>query len=252
MDYKDADRADLRVISGDNVRVLADGRRPSYHPTAREVGRAETFVFVVGPDVVARSGIRTLVDGQSGLTVVGDSGPGRELPATIAVLRPDVLLLHAARHRDDTTRLARAAPGVRLVIIGSDSIGEHVLMEDGVAALLPSSATPEQVVAAVRMAAAGYVLIGESLRAAIGGVVKQSVEEDERRQTTAGLTERECEVLVLMAKGMSNAEIAMALTVSEHTVKSHVQKLLAKLRLRNRVEAVIFAFESGLRDRRTA
>lgn len=248
MDTKDT----LRVIAGDNVRSMADGRRTGYLPGARETGRAETFVFVVGPDVVARGGIRALVEEQSGLTVVGDSGPGREVPATIAVLRPDVLLLHAVRHRDDTTSLARAVPGVRLVIIGSDAIGEHVLMEDGVAALLPSSATPEQVVAAVRMAAAGYVLIGESLREAIGGVVRKSVEDDERRETTAGLTERECEVLVLMAKGMSNAEIAMALTVSEHTVKSHVQKLLAKLRLRNRVEAVIFAFESGLRDRRSA
>ncbi len=248
MDTKDT----LRVIAGGNAGARPDGRRTGYLPGARDTADADTLVFVVGPDVVARSGIRALLEVQKDVVVVGDSGPGREVPATIAVLRPDVLLLHAVRHRDDTTRLARAVPGVRLVIIGSDGIGEHVLMEDGVAALLPSSATPEQVVAAVRMAAAGYVLIGESLREAIGGVVKQSVEDDERRQTTAGLTERECEVLVLMAKGMSNAEIAMALTVSEHTVKSHVQRLLAKLRLRNRVEAVIFAFESGLRDRRTA
>jgi DNA-binding NarL/FixJ family response regulator len=113
-------------------------------------------------------------------------------------------------------------------------------MDSSVCGQLPACASPEEVVAAVRMAAAGYLLTRTSHGALGNGSDGRAI------AISRGLTEREYDVLSLVAKGMSNAEIASSLTLSEHTVKSHVQNMLGKLRLRNRVHAVIYAFDSGI------
>jgi len=208
----------LRAVSGRSLRVL---RRPDpgYEPPTDDE-----------PDL----GVRVVV--------VGDRRPGPGVGSAIMAWNPDVLLLHGLCGTEAVPMLAearRASQTLRVLAIGAR--GELSTMDAGpdVCGLLPASATPEEVVAAVRMAAAGYVLSRCP--------VPRGPQRDGRAAAIAvGLTEREIDVLTLVAQGMSNAEIATALTLSEHTVKSHMQNLLGKLKLRNRIHAVIYAFDTGL------
>jgi DNA-binding NarL/FixJ family response regulator len=231
----------LRAVSGRSIRVL---RRPTDRD-AGDLGPAEDLapagirVLVVSDDVLARRGMLAALDDQPGLVVVGDRRPGPGVAAAVLSGDPDVLLLHGLSGEEATPTLSAAhkvSRSVRVLSIGARADSSTV---DGLCGQLPASASPEEVVAAVRMAAAGYVLSRAPLGAAQWlngrGVALAN-----------GLTERECDVLVLVARGMSNAEIAAELTLSEHTIKSHIQNLLAKLGLRNRIHAVIYAFDTGL------
>jgi DNA-binding NarL/FixJ family response regulator len=237
----------LRAVAGRSLRVL---RRPADpDPSFTMPEPLEDFepedairVLVVSDDVLARRGVLAALDDQPGLVVVGDRRPGPGVAAAILSGDPDILLLHGltADEAEPTLRAAREASAtVRVLVVGART----ELPEEGLSGLLPASSTPEEVVAAVRMAAAGFVL-------SLARVPKpvESAESNDAKDfaLAAGLTERECDVLTLVARGMTNAEIAGTLTVSEHTVKSHVQNLLGKLKLRNRIHAVIFAFDTGL------
>jgi DNA-binding NarL/FixJ family response regulator len=230
----------LRAVSGRSLRVLR--RQPDRDPAdltpAEDLEPDSIRVLVVGDDVLARRGMLAALDDQPGLVVVGDRRPGQAVSAAVLSGDPDVLLLHGLSGEEaaPTLRAARqASRSVRVLAIGGR--GEEAV--DGACGVLPASASPEEVVAAVRMAAAGYVLS----RAPRSGVRWL----DGRDTAVAnGLTGRECDVLTLVARGMSNAEIAGELTLSEHTIKSHIQNLLAKLGLRNRIHAVIYAFDTGL------
>jgi DNA-binding NarL/FixJ family response regulator len=196
-------------------------------------------VLVAGDDVLARGGVRAALNDQPGIRAVGDCQPGIAVGDVVKALQPHVLLLHRVSEEafGVTVKAARDARyTIRVLTIGSHEHSLRPNVEQGVCGVLPPSATAEQLVAAVRLASAGYVLFG-------GGEGPVQREAPVRRD---GLSGRECEVLSLIAQGMSNAEIALALTVSEHTVKSHVQNLLGKLNLRNRIHAVIYAFETGL------
>ena len=198
-------------------------------------------VLVAGDDVLARGGVRAALNDQPGIRAVGDCQPGIAVGDVVKALQPHVLLLHRVSEETEafgvTVKAARDARyTIRVLTIGSHEHSLRPDVEQGVCGVLPPSSTAEQLVAAVRMASAGYVLFG-------GGEGPAQREVPVRRD---GLSGRECEVLSLIARGMSNAEIALALTVSEHTVKSHVQNLLGKLNLRNRIHAVIYAFETGL------
>ncbi|GGU32549.1 DNA-binding response regulator [Lentzea flava] len=209
-------------------------------PGAEEPHADVAKVLVAGPDVLARRGIAAVLGTHLDIAVVGDCEPGAAVRRAISRYWPDVLLLHGVREGDaelEATLVAvrHARCTTRVLTVGA---GQAPRFDDGVCGALPLSATPEQLVAAVRMAAAGYVMISGALH---GDEVPAAVRD--------GLTRRECEVLALIARGLSNAEIALALTLSEHTVKSHVQNLLGKLKLRNRVHAVIYAFEAGLGSR---
>ncbi|OLF17857.1 hypothetical protein BU204_10000 [Actinophytocola xanthii] len=206
-------------------------------------------VLVVGDDVLARRGVLAALDAEPGMVVVGEHGPGPAVLTTLAEREPDVLLLHSLR-ADAAAPVLTAVQNlvrhstrvVRVLHIGVRAGDTLPGPEDAVCGSLPASATPEEVVAAVRVAAAGFELTRPGPpRTPTGGT-------DRGREPAGhdGLSDRECDVLTLVAKGMSNAEIAGALTVSEHTVKSHVRNLLGKLGLRNRTHAVIYAFESGL------
>ena len=227
----------LRAVAGHAVRVLP---KPQEHERLDDelVG---IRVQVVGDDVLARRGVLAALDDEPGIVVVGDHRPGPGVFATLATRHPDVVLLHRI---DDAapilTAIRRTGRTVRVLSIGVRD-GEAAPSVDGfVCGSLPAWATPEEVVAAVRVAAAGF-----TLRPAeeAGQVVPIAGREAGRRD---GLSERECDVLTLVARGMSNAEIASDLTVSEHTVKSHMQSLLSKLGLRNRIHAVIYAHQTGL------
>lgn len=250
----------LRAVSGRSQRVIRRSterghilddsgqlpsrmERPVRQPGTRS--RPRIRVLVVSEDVLARRGVLAALGNQPGLIVVGDRRPGPGVAATISSTNPDVLLLHGLRggEAEPTVAAARQASStIRVLTIGArdpDDLGS----DDGTCGMLPATATPDEVVAAVRMAAAGYVLT----RATQGRVPRQ-VPRRPRMDTVVsnGLTDREREVLTLVARGLSNAEIAAELTLSEHTVKSHVQNLLGKLGLRNRIHAVIYAFDTGL------
>ncbi|GAB3461977.1 response regulator transcription factor [Actinophytocola sediminis] len=218
-------------------------------------------VLVVGDDVLARRGVLAALDGEPGMVIVGEHGAGPEVVTSLTHRHPDVLLLHGLRTEDaaplltsvgDTVR--RSGRTVRVLGIGVRD-GDPLTVPAGngqlpsdltgiVSGSLPAWATPEEMVAAVRIAAAGFTLS----RADQADHRPPPGQPPRGRQVAAraGLSERECDVLALVARGLSNAEIAESLSVSEHTVKSHMQNLLGKLRLRNRIHAVIYAFETGL------
>lgn len=229
----------LRAVAGHAVRVL---------PRPREYERLDDElvgirVQVVGDDVLARRGVLAALDDEPGMVVVGDHRPGPGVFATLATRHPDVVLLHGVDAPDAApilTAVRRTGRVVRVLSIGVRE-GESAPDIDGfVCGSLPAWATPEEVVAAVRVAAAGFALRRADQP---GTVVPLAGREVAQRD---GLSERECDVLALVARGMSNAEIAVDLTVSEHTVKSHMQNLLSKLGLRNRIHAVIYAHQTGL------
>jgi DNA-binding NarL/FixJ family response regulator len=229
----------LRAVAGTAVRALPI-------PTQSTASGDELTgirVQVVGNDVLARHGVLTALTDEPGMVVVGNHRPGPGVFATLAARYPDVVLLHGLTEADAAGVLAavrQAGRVIRVLTIGVRD-GESVPDVDGcVCGSLPVWATPEEVVAAVRMAAAGYAL---RLADEDGQVISLAGRETAQR---AGLSDRECDVLSLVAQGLSNAEIAADLTVSEHTVKSHMQNLLSKLGLRNRIHAVIYAFETGL------
>jgi DNA-binding NarL/FixJ family response regulator len=259
------DRVDpptLRAVAGHAVRVL---RRPEVLPSAYDSAYDLTGypagqladealgirVLVVGEDVLARRGVLAALDGEPGMVVVGEHRSGPGVYAAIVARQPDVLLLHGLREDESEpilTAVRRSGRKLRVLSIGVRDGEPEPALDGLMCGALPTSATPEEVVAAVRIAAAGYVLgrAGELGQLVHLPGAEEITENGRAAAERDGLSDRECEVLALVAKGMSNAEIASTLTVSEHTVKSHVQNLLSKLSLRNRIHAVIYAFETGL------
>lgn len=254
----------LRAVAGHAVRVLPRPEvLPGAYDAAYELGGYAAGrladdqeiigirVLVIGEDVLARRGVLVALDGEPGMVVVGEHRAGPGAFPSIVARQPDVLLLHGLCEQDSAPILAavrRAGRKLRVLSIGVRDGEPEPVLDGLMCGALPTSATPEEVVAAVRIAAAGYALgradeLGRLVRLPNPGDTGESSREAAERD---GLSDRECEVLTLVAKGMSNAEIAGSLTVSEHTVKSHVQNLLSKLSLRNRIHAVIYAFETGL------
>lgn len=211
-------------------------------------------VFLLGPDALARSGLRMLLDGQPGVTVAGDGEPGPRSLAALRTVCPDVVVVHGVGDSREIGLLAQqAGDGVRLLAIGGTGPQDGPgAWEAALSGHLPTSVTPADLAAAVRMAAAGYRVLRDAPAAwqqtagapASGADGTSTVSDVDPRELTA----REREVIDLIARGSSNAEIAEELLLSEHTVKTHVQNLLHKLKLRNRVHAVVYAFETGLRS----
>lgn len=247
-----ADHPTLRAISGHAVRALprpgggwdaADPAEITRRP--EDETPAGIRVLVVGDDVLARRGVLPALDDEPGMVVVGEQANGPAVLTTLATRHPDVVLLHGLCADDLTPLLAAVRRTGRVVrVLGIGMRDGEALTSPDVCGSLPACSTPEEVVAAVRIAAAGFALrradqLSQLLRRTAPGRGREVALRD-------GLSERECDVLALVARGMSNAEIAGELTVSAHTVKSHMQNLLGKLGLRNRIHAAIYAFESGL------
>lgn len=201
------------------LQVLPGGA--PHRPARTDTGPVR--VYVLGSDPLARAGIGVLLDGRPALRVVGD-GDGADPDSA----RPDVVLCHG------TVPAGTAARGCPLLVVGGTGT-----TRDGARGHLPATATADQLASAVVLAAAGYSVVPQ--RRPRPEPVRAVSDAD-----PATLTERERQVLAMVARGLSNAEIAGTLTLSEHTVKTHVQNLLGKLRLRNRVHTVIYAFETGL------
>ncbi|MEA2228979.1 MAG: hypothetical protein QOF04_2609, partial [Solirubrobacteraceae bacterium] len=202
---------------------------------------------------MVRAGFRMILESEADIEVVGEAENGEQATASTRRLRPDVVLMDIQMPGEDGLRATRSVtetPGLpsRVVILTTFERDEYVFeaLQSGASGFLLKNAPPEELVHAVRVVAAGDALLAPS-------VTRRIIEQFARRplRPEAGarlqsLTQREREVLVMLARGNSNAELAAELFVTEGTIKTHVSSLLAKLGLRDRVQAVVLAYESGL------
>jgi len=217
-----------------------------------------TRVALVDDQQLVRAGFRMVIDSQPDLEVVLEAGDGEEAVRRLAVVQADVVLMDVRMPRMDgleataaiTTRPGPAGtPAPRVVVLTTFDLDEYVLsaIRAGASGFLLKDAPPEDLLAAIRTVHAGDAVIApSSTRRLLEHLVTALPPDAPEHPGLAELTEREREVLVLMARGRSNTEIAADLVVAEATVKTHVGRVLAKLGARDRVQAVVTAYESGL------
>jgi DNA-binding NarL/FixJ family response regulator len=212
-------------------------------------------VLIADDQALVRGGFRSILDRQGDIEVVGEAGDGVEAVAAVTELAPDVVCMDIRMPVMDgleaTRRIAAAHPGGQphVLVLTTFDVDRYVYdaLAAGAAGFLLKDAPPERLVAAVRTVAAGETLLAPTVvRRLVETYVAQPPPGDDRPARLAGLTEREVEVLRELATGRSNAEIGAALFLSEATVKTHVTRILAKLQLRDRVQAVVAAYEVGL------
>lgn len=209
-------------------------------------------VVLVDDQELVRTGFRMILDAEPDIEVVGEAGDGEAALATVAASRPDVVLMDVRMPRMDGIESTRFIVGMeeppRILILTTFDIDDYVYeaLRAGASGFLLKDTPADDLVAGVRVVASGESLLAPS-------VTRRLIEEFAKRPDSpveiaslADLTERESEVLVQIARGKSNAEIAADLFVSETTVKTHVSHILTKLELRDRVQAVVVAYESGL------
>ena len=209
-------------------------------------------VLLVDDQRLVRSGFRMILGTEPGIEVVGEAGDGAEAVAAARELEPDVVLMDVRMPGMDgleaTRRIAAASgDGPRVLVLTTFDLDEYVYeaLRAGASGFLLKDAPEEQLVAGVRIVAEGGALFAPT-------VTRRLIEEFAGRGSQPAapaldeLTAREVDVLRLLARGLSNAEIAAELVVSDHTVKTHVARILGKLDLRDRTQAVIAAYESGL------
>lgn len=217
-------------------------------------GDAATTVLLADDQSLVRVGLRTIVDHEPDLAVVGEAGDGAEAFELARRHRPDVVLMDVRMPVLDgitaTRRIVEAGLPTRVLVLTTFDLDSYVYeaLEAGASGFALKDMPREQLVSAIRVVAAGDSLLAPAVtRRLIGrfldGEATRSAPPDPR---LARLSPRETEVLRLVATGLSNAEIAEALVLSTTTVKSHVANVLAKLGVRDRVQAVVFAFRAGL------
>ena len=207
-------------------------------------------VGIADDQAMVRAGFRLIVESQPDMQVAGEAADGQDAIDLVRRERPDVVLMDIRMPRVDGIEATRQVAGItRVVILTTFELDEYVFdaLAAGASAFLLKAARPEDLVQGIRVVAAGEALLAPS-------VTKRLIEEFAKRpeptsrkpKELASLTDREREVLQQVAGGFTNAEIAQRLHVSETTVKTHVAHLLDKLELRDRVQAVILAYEAGL------
>jgi DNA-binding NarL/FixJ family response regulator len=211
-------------------------------------------VLLVDDQAMVRAGFRMILEAEPDLTVVGEAGDGLEALEVVPRARPDVVLMDIRMPRMDgieaTARLLASRDDTPRVLVLTTFDADdyvHAALRAGASGFLLKDAPPEQLIDAIHVVAAGDALLAPS-------VTRRLLEEFARRPGTTPaeppglklLTDREREVLVLVARGLSNAEIADHLVLGEATVKTHLGRVLTKLDLRDRVQAVVLAYESGL------
>ena len=212
-------------------------------------------VLIADDQPLIRTGLRTLLGAQDGIEVVGEASTGAGAVTESARLAPDVVVMDIRMPGTDgiqaTAQVIRQPAAPRVLVLTTYDLDEYVYdaLAAGASGFLLKDAQPEELVDGVRVIAAGDALLAPAVtRRLIGLFVTDSHARVRRHDARLdALTEREREVLGLLAQGMSNAEISAALHVSGNTTKTHVARILAKLDLRDRVHAVIFAYQSGLR-----
>ena len=206
-------------------------------------------VLLADDQTLVRDGFRLILSAEPDIDVIGEAGDGAEAVARARTHRPDVVLMDIRMPELDgieaTRQLLSELPTTRVLMLTTFDLDEYVIgaFRAGASGFLLKTAPRDQLVAAVRTVHAGEALLAP---ASTRKLIEQYAQPPTESATLAELTAREREVLGLLARGLSNAEIARELVVEPSTVKSHVARLLAKLDLRDRVQAVVFAYESGL------
>ena len=213
-------------------------------------------VLIVDDQALVRAGFRMILESEPGIEIVGEASDGLEAIAAAREHAPDVILMDIRMPNLDGLEATRRLvggdhDGLRVLMLTTFDLDEYVYeaLRAGASGFLLKDTPPEQLVAAIQVIASGDALLSPT-------ITKRVIEEFIRRPPSTmetalpsalgDLTARELEVLGFMARGLSNAEIAKDLFVSETTVKTHVARILMKLGLRDRVQAVVYAYESGL------
>jgi DNA-binding NarL/FixJ family response regulator len=207
-------------------------------------------VAIVDDQALVRAGFRMIVQSQPGMEVAGEAADGQEAIQLVRRERPDVVLMDVRMPRLDGIQATREVASIsRVVILTTFELDEYVFdaLDAGASGFLLKAAPPEDLVRAIEVVAGGEALLAPSVtRRLIEEFAKRPEPAARKAKNLDALTERERDVLREVARGLTNAEIAQRLHVSETTVKTHVAHLLDKLDLRDRVQAVILAYESGL------
>jgi DNA-binding NarL/FixJ family response regulator len=212
-----------------------------------------TRVLIADDQALVRAGFRVLIDSAADLTVVGEAADGAEAVRLALENRADVVLMDIRMPVMDglaaTRELAAVDGGPRVIILTTFDIDEYVFeaLRSGASGFLLKDTEPEELLQAVRVVAAGDALLAPS-------VTRRLIEEFATRpdphrtppEALAGLTEREREVMALVARGLSNGEIATELVISPATAKTHVSRVMMKLDARDRAQLVVMAYETGL------
>jgi DNA-binding NarL/FixJ family response regulator len=206
-------------------------------------------VLIADDQALVRTGFRKILESEADLEVVGEAGDGGEAVEAALLLRPDVVLMDIRMPRLDGLEATRRLAGkTRVLVLTTFDLNEYVYeaLRAGASGFLLKDAPADQLLTAIRVVAAGEALLAPS-------ITRRLIEEFARRPPSNArpaeldaLSPRELEVLQLVGRGLSNAEIAGELYVGDATVKTHVSRILQKLDLRDRVQAVVLAYESGL------
>jgi len=210
-------------------------------------------VLIADDDDLMRAGLVELLTADPEIEIVGQASTGREAVEQALRLLPDVVLMDVRMPDLDgisaTRELLRAAPEAKVLILTTFEQDDYVFgaLRAGASGFLLKRTRPEALIAAVHTIAAGDSLLSPSVtRRVIDRMAQQPTPEFADQARLGDLTPREREVLELIARGLSNREIAAALVVEESTIRTHVKRVLMKLDLRDRIQAVIFAYESGV------
>ena len=209
-------------------------------------------VLICDDQELVRAGYATILAAQPDMAVVGEVGDGRAAVSQARLLRPDVVVMDVRMPLmtgiEATALLAGAGvpDPVKVLVVTTFNLDEYVYdaLRAGASGFLLKDARPADLIAAVRTVAGGESLLAPAVTRQLIGRFADRVRPPDN--PVAGLARREVEVLKLIAAGLSNAEIAASLVISPETVKTHVSRILAKLGLRDRVQAVVFAYRSGL------
>jgi DNA-binding NarL/FixJ family response regulator len=208
-------------------------------------------VLIADDQAMVRAGLRLILESQGDIEVAGEAADGEETLAAVRRLDPDVVLMDIRMPRLDgiaaTRTLIASDPQLRVLIVTTFDADQYVFeaLRAGASGFILKDASPEQLVAAVRLVATGDALVAPArTRRLIEAQVRPKASHN--TEAVKDLTGREREILVLMARGLDNAQIGSELSISEATVRTHVGHVLAKLEARSRVQAVVVAYESGL------
>ena len=214
-------------------------------------GRPVTTIVIVDDDALVRGGLRTILSLEDDLDVIGEAADGAEAVDVVAGLDPDVVLMDVRMPGTDgltaTARIVDAGSRSRVLVVTTFENDDYVYdaLRAGASGFVLKRVKPEELIQAIRIVADGESLVFPELTRRLVEINTPAAGDDERRRLIDELTDREREILTLLVRGRSNAEIAQELVVALHTVKTHVAHILSKLGARDRTQAVIIAYESG-------
>jgi DNA-binding NarL/FixJ family response regulator len=213
-------------------------------------------ILLVDDQALLRQGFRLVLSATDDLQVVGEAGDGEAAVAQTRALRPDIVLMDVRMPGTDgieaTRRIVAESPDARVIILTTYGIDEYAFsaLHAGASGFLLKDVQPADLLAGIRAVASGDAVIAPSVTRSLLDTFAHRLtapgDDGKALDALAALTEREREVFLLIAAGLSNAEIAAKLVLSEATAKTHVSRILSKLGLRDRVQAVILAYESGI------